>query len=69
MPADTRSNDDWHWQVNAIADVDAADRGIRQGHYQHVSPGPVSLPGAVGLHVRDPDGHAVMLQHPTPSHE
>jgi len=63
MPVDTRANDLWHWQINAGADVAAANAAIRAGHYSYVSPGPVEYgPGAArGLLVRDPDGHATLL--------
>ncbi|MCC7412420.1 MAG: VOC family protein [Gammaproteobacteria bacterium] len=64
MPADTRANDLWHWQINAPADVIAADRGVRAGHYAHVSPGPVDAGGTRGLLIRDPDGHASLLTEP-----
>ena len=61
IPEDTRSNDDWHWQVNMSADVSAADLVVRRGRYPYVSPGPVPIEGTTGLLVRDPDGHAAML--------
>lgn len=64
MPVDTHSNDDWHWQVNAIADVASADAGARHKHYQYISPGLVDLGHATGLLIRDPDGHATMLTEP-----
>ena len=69
MPADTQSNDDWHWQVNVTAAVDAGDQAIRRGHYRYVSPGPVALGDATGLLVRDVDGHAVMLLARSKQHE
>lgn len=69
MPADTQSNDDWHWQVNVTAAVDAGDQAIRRGHYRYVSPGPVALGDATGLLVRDVDGHAVMLSARSQQHE
>jgi catechol 2,3-dioxygenase-like lactoylglutathione lyase family enzyme len=61
MPVDTLANDLWHWQVNVRTDVAAADSAVRTGHYSYVSPGPVSLPDAAALMVRDPDGHALQL--------
>lgn len=61
MPLDTRSNDDWHWQINMQVDVTSADSAIRKGKYQYVSPGPVQVGGMHELLVRDPDGHASML--------
>jgi catechol 2,3-dioxygenase-like lactoylglutathione lyase family enzyme len=62
MPADTQSNDEWHWQVNMLGDVAATDRAIRDGHYSYVSPGPVSVAGQAQLLIRDPDGHAQLLR-------
>jgi catechol 2,3-dioxygenase-like lactoylglutathione lyase family enzyme len=62
MPVDTRSNDEWHWQVNMSGDVAAADRAIRAGHYSYVSPGPVAIAGRPQLLIRDPDGHAQLLR-------
>jgi catechol 2,3-dioxygenase-like lactoylglutathione lyase family enzyme len=69
MPADTQSNDDWHWQINVTAAVDAGDRAIRRGHYRYVSPGPVALGDATGLLIRDIDGHAVMMSTRSEQHE
>jgi catechol 2,3-dioxygenase-like lactoylglutathione lyase family enzyme len=69
MPADTQANDDWHWQINASADVAAGDRAIRDGRYQYVSAAPVTLPSSIGMLVRDPDGHALMLTTPRQAHE
>jgi catechol 2,3-dioxygenase-like lactoylglutathione lyase family enzyme len=63
MPIDTQANDDWHWQINVSAAVDASDHVIRAGHYRYVSPGPVKYADAsTGLLIRDPDGHALMLR-------
>jgi catechol 2,3-dioxygenase-like lactoylglutathione lyase family enzyme len=68
MPVDTRSNDLWHWQINVTADVSAADRAVRAGHYAYVSPGPVRLPdGPVALMATDPDGHAMQFSAPANS--
>jgi catechol 2,3-dioxygenase-like lactoylglutathione lyase family enzyme len=58
MPVDTRANDDWHWQVNVGADVEAADRRAREARYHYVSPGPIDRQ----LMIRDPDGHALLLR-------
>jgi len=65
MPIDTQSNDLWNWHIDMDADVAAADAAVRGGHYGYVSPGPVH--GDFGAHqwsllVRDPDGHAAMLE-------
>ena len=69
MPVDTQSNDDWHWQVNVTAAVDAGDRAIRRGHYRYVSPGPVALGNTTALLVRDVDGHAVLMSARSQQHE
>jgi catechol 2,3-dioxygenase-like lactoylglutathione lyase family enzyme len=69
MPADTQSNDDWHWQVNVTAAIDAGDQAIRRGHFRYVSPGPVVLGDLTGLLIRDVDGHAVMLSARSGQHE
>jgi catechol 2,3-dioxygenase-like lactoylglutathione lyase family enzyme len=62
-PVDTLATDLWHWQVNASADVGAADAAVRSGHYAYVSPGPVEIAatGHRSLMIRDPDGHALLL--------
>jgi catechol 2,3-dioxygenase-like lactoylglutathione lyase family enzyme len=69
MPADTQANDDWHWQVNVTASIEAGDQAIRRGHYRYVSPGPVVLGDLTGLLIRDVDGHAVMLSARSTQHE
>jgi catechol 2,3-dioxygenase-like lactoylglutathione lyase family enzyme len=64
MPVDTLASDLWSWHIDMRADIAAADLGIRQHHYTYVSPGPVRLGtggAAIGLLVRDPDGHAALL--------
>ena len=64
-PPDTQSNDLWNWHIDMAADVAAADVAIRSHHYAYVSPGPVNL-GTVhpqwALMLRDPDGHASLLE-------
>ena len=62
MPSDTQANDGWHWQVNATANVTAADRIVRHGHYDYVSPGPQQIDHQPALMVRDPDGHALLFR-------
>jgi catechol 2,3-dioxygenase-like lactoylglutathione lyase family enzyme len=67
MPADTRANDLWSWHINLKADVDAADQAIRQRHFTFVSPGSVNITlgkPSTAVMVRDPDGHASLLQSP-----
>jgi catechol 2,3-dioxygenase-like lactoylglutathione lyase family enzyme len=67
MPRDTVATDLWHWQVNTRGSVADADQAVRAGHYAYVSPGPVKVDGggAEALMVRDPDGHALMVQDTT----
>ncbi len=68
LPADTRANDLWHWQVNLQArDPVAGLARLRADKRLVVSSGVVALPGtelgfASGLLVRDPDGHALLLE-------
>lgn len=68
MPADSRPTDRWHWQIDlTTADADAAYRDLRSRRQTIVSPTVVDLTdGALGfrrgLLVRDPDGHALMIQ-------
>lgn len=62
MPLDTQSNDDWHWQINFKADVAVADQRVRKAHDRYVSPGPVVFDHTSALLIRDPDGHAAMLE-------
>ena len=68
-PADSSSNDLWHWQINMIhAGFDGLDAEIRDDGYRYVSSGIVTLGrlspqepkrrAARVLMVRDPDGHA-----------
>lgn len=71
MPLDTQANDLWHWSINARGDVAAAERASRDGHYAWVSPGVLTLPDAGGtaLHLRDPDGHALLIRTADPGIE
>jgi catechol 2,3-dioxygenase-like lactoylglutathione lyase family enzyme len=64
MPADTRANDVWHWQINLTADVDAVERETRADHYRMISPGIVAEDGenTTGIMIADPDGHASLLE-------
>lgn len=67
MPLDTRASDLWHWQTRVrVRDLEAAERDLRVGRFDHVSPGVVRLPDpspgfGAGVMVRDPDGHALLL--------
>jgi len=66
-PADTRSNDLWHWETRlATGDPDGTMQAIRPAGGVWVSPGVIVLPDATlgfgrGALARDPDGHAVLL--------
>jgi len=66
-PADARANDLFHWQTRLLAqDAEAVARRVREGRYDFVSPGVISLPEnklgfRTGLLARDPDGHALQL--------
>ena len=68
LPPDTRASDLWHWQVNVgAADVAASLERLRAGRRVVVSSGVTTLTGAEsgfssGLLVRDPDGHALLLE-------
>ncbi len=65
MPIDTQSSDLWSWHIDMAADVVAADGAIRAHHYGYVSPGPVNVgltSPEYSLLLRDPDGHATMLE-------
>jgi catechol 2,3-dioxygenase-like lactoylglutathione lyase family enzyme len=67
MPADTRANDLWHWQILVeVADVKAAEQELHKRRIGFVSPGLSRLPDAQlgyerGLVVCDPDGHQLLL--------
>ena len=64
MPVDTQSNDVWNWHIDMHGDVAEADAAVRGQHYRYVSPGPIRLtadPSHSTLMLRDPDGHATLL--------
>ena len=67
-PLDTRANDLWSWQTRlTTADAEAAYQRLRGAHATLVSPGTVALPKnelgfGKGLTVRDPDGHALLVE-------
>ena len=67
-PADSRSNDLWQWQTHlVVSDVEAAARALRDSGGRWISPGAVPLPGDMlgfrrGALLRDPDGHALLLE-------
>ena len=68
MPVDTAADDLWYWHVNiASPTLDRAAATLGAAHDAFVSPGAVSLPDRKlgfdrGLTVRDPDGHAILLE-------
>lgn len=65
MPIDTQSNDVWNWHIDMQADVPQADAAVRRQHYRHVSPGPIRFTSGerpLSLMLRDPDGHATLLE-------
>ncbi len=67
-PADSKANDIWHWQIHAITtNPDEAFNVLRPAKATFVSTGSVALPNKrlgfnKGLLIRDPDGHALLLQ-------
>jgi catechol 2,3-dioxygenase-like lactoylglutathione lyase family enzyme len=70
MPADTRSNDLWHWQTTLVSkDISAAIERLRKAGTQFITPDAVVIPneaqGKLGFKksvmVRDPNGHALRL--------
>ncbi len=67
FPSDSRANDLWHWQI-ALAEPDgeALNEVARATRGGWISPGVVdgveSFAGfSAGLHVKDPDGHALVF--------
>jgi catechol 2,3-dioxygenase-like lactoylglutathione lyase family enzyme len=63
MPADTHASDVWFWHINCLGDTQEIERRVRAHHYSMISPGVVAEAGA--LMVRDPDGHANLVQQST----
>ncbi len=67
MPADTKANDLWHWQIEVgTPDVDSVASQLRTGHYDFVSGGIIQVPAndssfSRWLMVRDSDGHALLF--------
>jgi len=66
-PLGAKSNDLFHWQTRLVtSDAELAARRVREGRYDFISPGVISLPDnklgfGSGLLARDPDGHAMQL--------
>ena len=66
MPADTRANDLWHWQIRMRADsLDSLSKRIAAQGGSLVSPGVIAMPQGAqfrnALHARGPTGHAVLI--------
>jgi catechol 2,3-dioxygenase-like lactoylglutathione lyase family enzyme len=67
-PADSRSDDIWHWQTTLITDdAEKLYREIAKSHYHILSKQIVHLQAADGKHskafiVRDRDGHAMLIR-------
>jgi catechol 2,3-dioxygenase-like lactoylglutathione lyase family enzyme len=71
-PSDSRATDGWYWQMNfAGAELLSAAQRLTAGHAPFVSTSTVKLPGrdlgfTQGVIVRDPDGHASLIQGTSP---
>ena len=70
MPAESKANDLWNWQVTLVSNnIQALAGRLRQGGAQFISSSVVAIPqeaqGKLGfkkaLMIRDPNGHAVRL--------
>lgn len=70
MPADTRSNDLWHWQTTLVTrNIQAVNDRLRNAGVQLITPDVVAIPqdgqGNLGfkksIMVRDPNGHAIRI--------
>ena len=68
FPADERANDILHRQTTIETnDIDAVAKELRTNHTRLISPGVIdTADGSLGFHrallVRDPDGHAVLIE-------
>jgi catechol 2,3-dioxygenase-like lactoylglutathione lyase family enzyme len=70
MPADTKSNDLWHWQTTLVTkDIQAVTDRLRKAGAQFITPDVVVIPRETqaqlgfkkAVMVRDPNGHAIRL--------
>jgi hypothetical protein len=70
MPADTKSNDLWHWQTTLVTkDIRAVTDRLRKAGAQFITPDVVTIPQDAqaqlgfkkAVMVRDPNGHAIRL--------
>jgi catechol 2,3-dioxygenase-like lactoylglutathione lyase family enzyme len=72
MPPDSRATDGWYWQMNfTSAEVSSAAQRFTAGRLPQVSTSTVKLPSrdlgfTQGVIVRDPDGHASLIQGNSP---
>jgi catechol 2,3-dioxygenase-like lactoylglutathione lyase family enzyme len=70
MPADTKSNDLWHWQTSVVTkEIQALTDRLRKAGAQFITPDVVAIPQEAqaklgfkkSVMVRDPNGHAIRL--------
>jgi catechol 2,3-dioxygenase-like lactoylglutathione lyase family enzyme len=70
MPADTRSNDLWHWQTSLVTkDIAAVTNRLRKAGAQFITPDVIAIPQEAqaklgfkrSVMIRDPNGHAMRL--------
>ena len=66
LPADAKPNDLLHWEVHLeTTGADDAWKRLRSARAEFLSSGPQHVNGGTQFLVRDPDGHALALGHPT----
>jgi len=67
LPAGTRANDLWYWEINLrVSEPAALEEPLRKSHYEMLSSQVTDLGDAAwgwrsGLIARDPDGHASLI--------
>jgi catechol 2,3-dioxygenase-like lactoylglutathione lyase family enzyme len=70
MPADTKSNDLWHWQTTLVTkNIQAVTDRLRKAGAQFITPDVIAIPQEAqaklgfrqSVMVRDPNGHAIRL--------
>ncbi len=62
-PADSRATDLWHWHSTLLVeDIEAVYQQVQAANYFFISRGLTEIRGRASFLVRDPDGHAVLLQ-------
>lgn len=63
FPSNTRADDIWHWQTTLyVDDASALYNKLKKLNYIFVSKGLVVLKNAKAFIVRDPDGHAMLVE-------